>query len=64
MHARTKHIDIRHHFIREKVVDGSINLVYCPTESMIADALTKPVSKERFCELRDQMGVKKIPGDG
>jgi len=40
-HARTKHIDIRYHFIRFVVQNGSIKLVYCPTDSMTADTLTK-----------------------
>ena len=40
-HARTKHIDIRYHFIRYVVQNGSINLIYCPTDDMVADTLTK-----------------------
>lgn len=40
---RTKHIDIRHHFVREQITTGAIKLIFCPTERMIADILTKPV---------------------
>ena len=40
-HARTKHIDIRYHFIRYIIKEGLIQLVYCPTEDMTADTLTK-----------------------
>jgi hypothetical protein len=40
-HARTKHIDIRYHFIRWVIQNGSIRLIYCPTEDMLADTLTK-----------------------
>ena len=40
-HARTKHIDVRYHWIRWVVEQGSLRLVYCPTEDMVADALTK-----------------------
>ena len=40
-HARTKHIDIRYHFIRFAVQNGSIKLIYCPTDEMTADILTK-----------------------
>ena len=47
-HARTKHIDIRHHFVREAVENELIELVYCPTEEMIADILTKPLAKAQF----------------
>jgi hypothetical protein len=46
-HARTKHIDIRYHFIRSMLENGSINLVYCPSDDMTADILTKalPIAK-------------------
>jgi hypothetical protein len=40
-HYRTKHIDIQHNFIREKLETEDICLSYCPTEHMIADVLTK-----------------------
>ena len=40
-HARTKHIDIRFHFICEVIANGTINMVYCPTDNMTADILTK-----------------------
>ena len=41
-HARTKHIDIRYHFVCERVQDGAIALKYIGTEEMIADILMKP----------------------
>ena len=50
-HARTKHIHIRHHFVRERVQDGAIALKYISTEEMIADILTKPLPKHRFEKL-------------
>lgn len=40
-HARTKHIDIRYHFIRYSIEAGSIRLIYCPTDEQTADILTK-----------------------
>ena len=40
-HARTKHIDIRYHFVRQVVASGGISIVYCPTDDMTADILTK-----------------------
>ena len=58
-HARTKHIDIRHHFIREKVQDGDVKVVYCETGKMIADALTKGLPKEKHDCFSDRMGLKK-----
>lgn len=56
-HARTKHIDIRYHYVREATQEGTINLVYCPTKEMIADLLTKPLSRGQFEILRLAMGV-------
>ena len=44
-HARTKHIDIRYHYVREAVQDSMVNLTYCPTEEMTADLLTKPLPR-------------------
>ena len=60
-HVRTKHIDIRHHFIREVLQDGVIDLCYCPTSEMIADLLTKPLSRNRFEHLRCSMGMDFVP---
>ena len=43
-HTRTKHIDIKLHFVREVLYDRVTEFVYCPTEQMTADILTKAVS--------------------
>ena len=48
---RTKHIDIRYHFTREKVLNIEILVRYCPTENMIADILTKPLPAPRHEKL-------------
>ena len=42
---RSKHIDIKYHFVREMYVKGMIDIVYCPTQDMVADILTKPPTK-------------------
>ena len=55
-HTRTKHIDIKFHYIRSAVQQNSIKLVYCPTSMMVADVLTKPVYQETFQRLRSRMG--------
>lgn len=50
-HRRTKHIDVRHHYIREQVENKQIILNYVPDEQMVADVLTKPIPnpKLKFC---------------
>lgn len=60
-HARTKHIDIRHHFIREALQDDVIDLCFCPTSEMTADVLTKPLSRNRFEQCRRSMGMDFVP---
>jgi len=44
-HSRTKHIELRHHYIRHQALAGHLELVYCPTEEMTADVLTKPLAR-------------------
>ena len=56
-HARTKHIDIQYHFVRNCVEDGTTRLEYCPTEDMIADGLTKGLGPERHRRLAKVMGM-------
>jgi hypothetical protein len=46
-HNRTKHVDIRHHFIREAVGRGDIKVEYLPTDQMPADVLTKGLSSPK-----------------
>jgi hypothetical protein len=55
LHKRTKHIDIRYHFTREKVETGEVKLVYVPTEDQLADLLTKPLKRERVATLRQRV---------
>ena len=51
-HSRMKHIDIKHHFIREHVACGDIKLIWVPTQKQQADILTKGLGKVSFNELR------------
>ncbi|XP_077357483.1 uncharacterized protein LOC144032098 [Festucalex cinctus] len=45
---RCKHIDIKYHFVRAILGDGKIIICYCPTDGMVADIFTKPVTKVRM----------------
>ena len=57
-HGRSKHIDIKYHFVRELVENKTIKLKYCPTKEMIADFLTKGLNREQFCYLRKKAGIE------
>ena len=50
-HSRSKHIDIRYHFIRDHIKRGTIETVYCPTADNVADIFTKPLPAPRFIAL-------------
>ena len=58
-HGKTKHVDIKYHYVLEKVVDTTIELQYCPTSDMIADILTKGLTYDKFSRFRALSGVKK-----
>ena len=57
-HSRTKHIDVQHHFIREKLENREVSLLYCPTEDMVADVLTKGLARVRHEKLTKEMGLQ------
>lgn len=59
-HARSKHIEIYHHYVRERVLDGEISVKYVPTEQQTADILTKALGRTKFSYHRDKMGMKAI----
>ncbi|KIO08044.1 hypothetical protein M404DRAFT_78898, partial [Pisolithus tinctorius Marx 270] len=56
-HARTKHIDIRFHFIRWVVENGKIRLIYCPTADMITDTLTKALPSPKVKHFAFELGL-------
>lgn len=57
-HARSKHIDIKHHYIRELVQKKEIELKYCRTEEMVADVMTKPLGRQAHRKLSLAMGIE------
>ena len=59
-HARTKHIDIRYHFIRYIIEAGSIKLIYCPTDKQTADTLTKALPSTKAKHFAAAMGLRQV----
>jgi hypothetical protein len=53
---RTKHIDIRYHYIREAIANNAIVTKYCPSNQMLADILTKGLPRDKFTPLRNMLG--------
>ena len=56
-HARTKHIELDYHFVREKVVMGDLCVKYVPSHLQIANVLTKPLARRDFSIFRCKLGV-------
>ena len=61
LHARTKHIELQHHFIREQVKAGRAIVSYVPARYQQADLLTKPLSYPSFYTNREAIGIKLLP---
>jgi hypothetical protein len=57
-HARTKHIDIQIHFIREKVIEDFIDLAYVFIDQMIVDNLTKSSIRNKFIQFRVALDIE------
>lgn len=56
-HSCAKHIDIRHHFIRERIANSEVDLRYCSTKDMLADIFTEQLPREAFEKFRIALGV-------
>jgi len=56
-HSRTKHIDIRHHFLRDHEAKGDISLQGVRSEEQLADIFTKPLDEKTFSRLRSELNV-------
>ena len=58
MHAKTKHIAIKYHYVRELVQEKQVKMEYIHTKEKIADIFTNPLSKDAYEYLRGKLGVK------
>ena len=58
---RTKHIDIRYHFIREKLLEGKVEVFYVQGDKNIADMFTKNLGNTKFKEFHSQLGIRFYP---
>ena len=56
-HSRTKHIEIRHHFIRDHALKGDICIEHVDTLNQLADIFTKPLNEDQFCKIRRELGM-------
>ena len=60
-HARTKHVEVDYHFVREQVTQGKLNVNFISIDDQIADVFTKPLSSQRFEFLRSKLQVVPRP---
>lgn len=61
-HDRSKHIDVKFHFIRESMETGQVEVDYVRTQEQLADVLTKSLGRVQFTEMRRRLGVVEISG--
>jgi len=56
-HSKTKHIEIRYHFIRDHIRKGEIEIKFVKTENQLEDLFTKPLARDKFNKLRTYLSV-------
>ena len=54
---RSKHIDVRYHFVREQIQIGAIEIRYCPTGEMTADLMTKALGTTKHAKFSESLGL-------
>ena len=59
-HDRSKHIDVRHHYVRKVLENGEVKIVYTPTAEMAADVLTTGLAKQKHTKCLDLLGMMEI----
>jgi EAL domain-containing protein (putative c-di-GMP-specific phosphodiesterase class I) len=60
-HARTKHVEIDVHFVRDRVADKSLEIRFIPSSDQLVDVLTKPLVSQRFQQLCFKLNVRSSP---
>jgi hypothetical protein len=59
-HARTKHIEVHYHFVRERVLSGEVELQYVPTDLQTADIFTKPLGLDKLRQFSGALGLRHL----
>ena len=60
-HSRSKHIEIKHHFIRDHVNKSEIELIFVDTKNQLADIFTKPLVEDRFNFIKNKLNITQNP---
>ena len=59
-HARTKHIEVHYHFVRERILSGEVELQYVPTDRQNADIFTKPLGLDKLQQFSGALGLRHL----
>lgn len=57
MQSRMKHIDIKHHFLRDRVLKGDVEIKFVDTHDQLTDIFRKPLTKEPLFKMRREFGI-------
>lgn len=57
LHSRTKHVEVKYHFIIEYVQERDIDIQYVSTDQQLGDVFPKPLGEERYMKLRNDLGI-------
>jgi histone deacetylase 1/2 len=61
IHARTKHVEVDYHFVRDRVAKKEIQIRFIPSKDQLVDVLTKPLASSDFSSLRSKLHVDNPP---
>ena len=56
-HSKTKHIEIRHHLLKDRAMKEDIDIIHVKTEEQLADIFTKPLDEKSFCKFRCELNI-------